>query len=341
MRRKLKEAAGFTLVELIVVIAILGILASVGGVAYAGYVERANKAVDEQLVADVKYAAILGGMQDPGISGKIDLTHSGITVTGDDADMTATIQKWLTDAFGDGWSSRSTKVLDAVVYVPVMTVELSEEQQQMVQDYINSNFYGNEEQLAQSVGDLTGMFSNWLAGGNDLASYIPDYEEFKRTYGLTDDSSPDEVANAVVLYVASKASGMNAEDIFNRAQSGDMTGIMNDYGMLPTAALMYGVMTGYANSEYASEDFKSKYATKPEGISDVMDLLNEMNRDPGVSDYMNSASDKNAISDMKGYLGAMELVNDNSGKFDISDPDAFNNNTTLALLQAILAAGSK
>lgn len=342
MRSKLKETAGFTLVELIVVIAILGILAGVGGVAYAGYVERANKAVDEQLVADVKYAAVLGGMQDPGISGRIDLDQSGITVTGDDADMTATIQKWLTDAFGDGWTSRSTKVLDAVVYVPVMTVELSEEQQQMVQDYINSNFYGNEEQLAQSVGDLTNMFSSWLSRGGNLKDYFTseaEYERFVAEYGL-EGASDAKVANAVVMYVASKASSMNAEEIFNSVKTGSVDEIMREYGTLPTAALMYGVMTGYANSEYASEEFKTKYATKPEDITDVMNLLNEMNRDSGIREYMDTSSDKNAVSDMKGYLGAMELVNDNSGEFDLSDPDAFNNNTTLALLQAILALGS-
>lgn len=48
--------SGFTLVELIVVIAILAILAGVAIPAYSGYVEKAKKAEDEQLLATVNTA---------------------------------------------------------------------------------------------------------------------------------------------------------------------------------------------------------------------------------------------------------------------------------------------
>ena len=47
------RTAGFTLVELIVVIAILGILAGVGTVAYSGYVKKANQAADNMLLSAV------------------------------------------------------------------------------------------------------------------------------------------------------------------------------------------------------------------------------------------------------------------------------------------------
>lgn len=51
-----KMTAGFTLVELIVVIAILGILAGVGTVGYSGYIKKANMAADQQLVAVLNQA---------------------------------------------------------------------------------------------------------------------------------------------------------------------------------------------------------------------------------------------------------------------------------------------
>lgn len=47
---------GFTLVELIVVIAILAVLGGVGVPAYSGYVKKANIAADQQLINDVAHA---------------------------------------------------------------------------------------------------------------------------------------------------------------------------------------------------------------------------------------------------------------------------------------------
>ena len=86
----MKENKGFTLVELIVVIAILGILAAVAVPAYTGYITRAHEAADitklDAAGTAVQAACALSGVGPSGVSatfsvndGKITLAAAGST----------------------------------------------------------------------------------------------------------------------------------------------------------------------------------------------------------------------------------------------------------------------
>lgn len=356
---KLRGSAGFTLVELIVVIAIIGILAGVGTVGYGGYIKRTNEGLDETLYRNIIYAGEIGKYENPGVTGSVSVTKDNVTVSAKDESDKAVVEKWLSDAFGSDWLQtvkyRTDKYAGKTKYntipLPITVVKLSEANQENLEKFTQSNLSGHEEELANTANNLSNLFNTEFlkdfkgkAAVDKLKKYMSDsdftqFEELLKTKTgkkNLNDLTNTEIANATVLYVASKAKDMNAADVLNTFNTKGIDTVMSENGTLPTAALMYGTMVGFANSNYVtSEEFKNAMKTPPTSINGVWSLLKKMTADPGVKEYMKSTN-KGAAADMDGFLGAMKIISDYDVRFDITENDAFNNKDTLTLLQAVL-----
>lgn len=356
VRNKLRGSAGFTLVELIVVIAIIGILVGVGTVGYGGYIKRTNEGLDETLYKNIIYAGEIGKYENPGAFARVKVTTGNATVTSDHGDNDKKIvEQWLENAFGSDWATtakyRTSKYADDSNYntiiLPIQERELTDDQKKLLDDFRKSNLNGREVELANTCDGISNLFTSWLNDG-DLSTWMPQADYTNMISDLTSKlgraPTNKEIANATILYVASKAGSMNNDEFLNGVISnpegvmGDIYAKQND--PLTKAALLYGTMTAYGNSDYASETFKETLkTTDPKNKDDLKNLLvalmDDGNKGGKPQDYL-TGENKGAKADMKAYLGALQIINDYNVEFDVSKDNPFNDDKALALLQSVL-----
>lgn len=200
-----KGNGGFTLVELIVVIAILAILGGVAVPAYGGYVKKANMTADRSLVSDIEHALTLAGYSGTfaeGDAGYIVLSTNEV-VNGDEIAEGSPLDLVLDDTFGTNWRETlklkyndwgSSGWLDGLTGEGAWAIK-------------ESNFMtGNrEDNLLNDVETMTHMATNlvdsMIGNGSGALSnmtfsnlFTPDggtcaLNETAKTYGITKDSN--------------------------------------------------------------------------------------------------------------------------------------------------------
>ena len=360
------HAAGFTLVELIVVIAILAILAGVAIPVYSGYIKKANIAADEQLLAAVNTAFAAACLQNGESHTDLDETPTLTLAVGAKGGLKVSSVSIYDEAFQTyfaGNENSEFKVYTAFNYVngafvgsaegnATVTIKFNGTDytinQSSVDDFKAATVFSeNVEELQDQVTSLSGAFTD-LVTAEDVSKFGPDYAEFLATL-----PAGTSTGDAAVLYVASKAQGMTPQDIANKfleygADLNNNNNLLDAMAksddMLTDSAMMYGALIAYVNSDNytGSDDYKNRVQNVNSAFG-LLEVFQEASQDNSFLTYVGEATGPNNVdtsdqfdTDMNGFLGALDVINTVSGGIDTTGGETWTSDAVNDLLASLL-----
>ena len=243
--------SGFTLVELVVVIAIMGILAGVGSAAYSGYVKKANEAADLQLLGAVNTAFASASYDAGQYDGRPSGGAASLTEDGKVAQVISSVDRngeffqryfsgnrdsrfklYTNLAYDRATGTFHGAVLTAATDKDGNTVlhysingqdyEFTATQDQL--DAFRASTFGGKSMtmnaLTGNVGGMINALNSALGGGTFLANVLQTADMNLETLGIKPDENGNyseldkqRLSNAALLLTASKTDENTAEKI--------------------------------------------------------------------------------------------------------------------------------
>ena len=332
---KHKANDGFTLVELIVVIAILAILGGVAVPAYSGYIEKSKRAADDTLLAAVNTAyASACAANGSDIWLETSATASASVVGGKVTAISPAAYDEAFTLFFEGNEDAVFQVYTQLRFDDDKHVFFGMDEAAVIEaikQYIaNSNFNGKLDELTGDVGTLIDVLSGYLGQGaiediegSGFGDYLTD------VLGLTDTDDPDKMANAAVLYLAHTAANMTDENIMmakgtlaNALIAYKNEGVALDAGVISAMAESTGSgLAGYAMLYATAEalaiqqggdvydNLKNAPLNGPQDVLNAVSGVFESVDASTINTYLGTDENSQYSKDMDAYFETMQAVN--------------------------------